>query len=70
LTFADAVKQLGVRDSGRSGAPHDDRGRFASERLHPKVANSRIRPIAEVQTAQSNAAKRPFSMAESVAESA
>jgi hypothetical protein len=37
LTFADAVKQMGVRDSGRSRLQPDDRDRFAADRLHPKV---------------------------------
>jgi hypothetical protein len=44
LTFADAVEQITVGDS-RSRVPTDDRDRFAAERLHPKVANSRCRPI-------------------------
>jgi hypothetical protein len=45
LTFADAVKQVGVHDSGRSRAPSDEGDRFAAERLHPVVTNRRCRPM-------------------------
>ena len=45
LTFIGAVKQMGVRESSHSRAPPDDRGRFAAERLQPKVTNWRCRPI-------------------------
>jgi hypothetical protein len=48
LTFADAVEQITVGDSSRSRVPPDDRDRFAAERLHPKVANSRCRPAPAV----------------------
>jgi hypothetical protein len=39
LTFADAVKKVGVRDSGCSRLHLGDGDRFATERLHPKVSN-------------------------------
>jgi len=41
VTFADAAGQMGVRDSGRSRSPLDDRDRFATERLNTKVTNWR-----------------------------
>jgi hypothetical protein len=61
LTFADAVKQAGVRDSGRSRAPSDDRDRFAAERLHPVVTNRRCRPISDTRLDELVASKLSFS---------
>jgi hypothetical protein len=55
LTFAEAVEQIRVGDSGRSRVPTDDRDKFAAERLHPKVANSRIRPGAVHRARQAGA---------------
>jgi hypothetical protein len=39
LIFTNAVKRMGVRDSGRSRVPPGDGDRFAAKRLHPKIAN-------------------------------
>lgn len=45
LPYTGADKQMGVRDSGRLRAPPGDHTSLAAERLRPKVANSRNRPI-------------------------
>jgi hypothetical protein len=58
LTFAHVVKQMGVRDSGRSRPRPDDGDRFATERLHPKVSNWRCRPRAAIRLLRFIAEKR------------
>jgi hypothetical protein len=55
LTFAEAGEQIRVGDCGRSRVPADDRGKFAAVWLHPKVANRRCRPQAEVVSDEPNA---------------
>jgi extradiol dioxygenase family protein len=64
LTFADAAEKVRVGESGHSMVPTEARDKISAERLHPKVANWRCRPIAELRKAQFNAAKRSFSMAD------
>jgi hypothetical protein len=59
LTFAEAVEQISVGDCGHSRQPTGDRDRLTAERLHPKVENSRIRPIAAGGTVEMLAAKLP-----------
>ena len=47
LTFAHAAEKVSDSDSSRSQEASFERERISAERLHPKTAYSRCRPIAE-----------------------
>jgi len=48
LTFANAVRQMGVRYNARLGPPVDEPDRFAAERLYRPVSNWRTQPNADL----------------------
>ena len=45
MSFADAAEKVGDGDSGHSQVAIIDLGMVPAERLHPKAAYSRCRPI-------------------------
>jgi hypothetical protein len=59
LTFADAAEKVRDGDSGRSRLENTDRNKVPAERLHPKAANWRCRPIGDVRRPELVVAKLP-----------
>jgi uncharacterized protein (DUF427 family) len=51
LTFADAAEKVRIGESGHSKVASIDRERIPAERLHPKAADSRCRPVGDIRCA-------------------
>jgi hypothetical protein len=58
-TFADAVEKV-MDDDGHSRVAIIDRGKIPAERLHPKAAYSRCRPVADLRQPRFKAAELPI----------
>ena len=58
MTFADAAEKARVGESGHLQVAITDPGKVPAERLHPKAAYSRCRPLGDIDFAELIATER------------
>ena len=61
MTFANAAEKFREGENGHSQVAITEVGKEPAERLHPKSAYSRCRPIADMRGREANPGKPPFS---------
>jgi hypothetical protein len=58
LTFAEAAEKVRNGDCGHSQVAITDLGKVPAERLHPKAADSRCRPVPDIHCRELAAMKQ------------